>query len=71
MEIYPKGLWKLPVTFMSLSIEEFKSYLKVKNPTGQGNLAVVLKALPIMHRSCLPKTINFGNVDIGMRSVLL
>jgi len=46
--------------------QEFKSYLHLKNPTGQGNLAIKLRAIPKM-QSCLPKTIDFGNVEKGMR----
>lgn len=48
--------------------QEFKRFLHLKNPTGQGDLAIELQAIPKMN-SCLPKTIDFGNVNIGMRSV--
>jgi len=48
--------------------QEFKSYLHLENPTGQGDLAVELRAIPKID-SRLPKTIDFGNVNIGMRLV--
>jgi len=46
--------------------KEFKSYLNLKNPTGQGDLVIELRAIPKID-SCLPKTIDFGNVKIGTR----
>lgn len=53
---------------MSHSNDEIKSILHLKNPTGKNNLAIELRAIPKM--DCrLPRTINFGNVDIGMRLV--
>jgi len=48
--------------------QEIKSYLHLKNPTGQGDFAIELRAIPKMD-SCLPKMIDFGNVNIGMRLV--
>ncbi|XP_026820444.1 cilia- and flagella-associated protein 221-like [Rhopalosiphum maidis] len=65
VSILPNGSWNLQFTFMTYLNQEFKSYLHLKNPTGQGNFAIELRAIPKMH-SCLPKILDFGNVDIGM-----
>ncbi|XP_060849425.1 uncharacterized protein LOC132928635 [Rhopalosiphum padi] len=65
VSILPNESWNLQFTFMTYLNQKFKSYLHLKNPTGQGNFAIELKAIPKMH-SCLPKILDFGNVDIGM-----
>lgn len=68
MSILPNTSWNLQFTFMTYINQEFKSYLHLKNPTGQGDLAIELRAVP-KNASFLPKTIDFGNVNIGMRLV--
>ncbi|XP_025425349.1 uncharacterized protein LOC112694173, partial [Sipha flava] len=65
VSIPPGESWDLHYTFMSNLNQKFKSYLHLKNPTGQGNLAIELKAVPRISSS-LPRTINFGHVNIGM-----
>lgn len=62
------GSWKLPITFTSHLNEEFKSCVYLKNSTGRENLAMEIRAIPKTN-PCLPRTINFGNVDIGLRLV--
>ncbi|XP_022171981.1 uncharacterized protein LOC111034880 [Myzus persicae] len=65
VSILPNTSWNLQFTFMTYINQEFKSYLHLKNPTGQGDLAIELRAIP-KNASFLPKTIDFGNVNIGM-----
>ncbi|XP_050059466.1 uncharacterized protein LOC114122135 isoform X1 [Aphis gossypii] len=65
VSILPSRTWNLQFTFMTYLNREFKSYLNLKNPTGQGNFTIELRAIPKVH-SCLPKIMDFGNVDIGM-----
>ncbi|XP_060864435.1 uncharacterized protein LOC132940730 [Metopolophium dirhodum] len=65
VSILPNKSWNLQFTFMTYLNQEFKSYLHLENPTGQGDLAIELRAIPKMD-FCLPKTIDFGNVNIGM-----
>lgn len=70
VSIVPYGSCHLPVIFTSRSTEELKHRLCLKNPTGQGNLALELRAVPVTDIG-LPRTINFGRVDIGLRLVPL
>ncbi|XP_015365361.1 PREDICTED: uncharacterized protein LOC107162831 [Diuraphis noxia] len=65
VSILPKRSWNLQFTFITYLNKEFKSFLHLKNPTGQGDFAIELRAIPKMS-SCFPKTIDFGNVNIGM-----
>lgn len=54
----------ITITFVSYNTTEHKDYLRLRNPTGNGNLAVEICAVPELCNH-LPKTINFGNVNIG------
>ncbi|XP_050522214.1 uncharacterized protein LOC126894910 [Daktulosphaira vitifoliae] len=65
VSILPNCSKLLTIKFVSDSITEYKDFLKLKNPTGNGNMALEVCAVPELNFH-LPNVIDYGNVHIGM-----